>query len=104
MIPAFRPLVVPGFESGFLTGHVLQQVAQGQAELVAVVSPGLAAAAAAIADDVLVHDGAGMAGSGQAGALEPGGPAALFTGRCSCPDPARPTPSRLAARTDMKRT
>ena len=63
-----------------LTGDVLEQVAEGKAVLVAVVAP-CRAGIASLGQLVVVHDGPGVARPGEAGDLEPGGPAAVFAAR-----------------------
>ena len=67
--------------SRFFTGHVLEQVTEGEAVLVTVVAPLRAGSAAGAAHHVVVHDGPGVAAAGEAGDLEPGGPAPLVTCR-----------------------
>jgi hypothetical protein len=67
---------------GLLAGDVVEQVAQGEGVLVAVVAirrSGIGSGQTV--QMVVVHDGPGAAGPGEASDLEPGGPAALFAAR-----------------------
>ena len=72
--------LVARFPRRLFTGDVTEQVAEGEAVLVAVVAP-RRAGTAKLTHTLVVHDGPGVARSGEARDLEPGGPAPLSTTR-----------------------
>ena len=66
---------------GFLAGDVLEQVAQGEAVLEAVVAPSRAEDAPIERHHLVVQYGPGVATPGETGDLEPAGTATVFTFR-----------------------